>query len=539
MRFFVPFVVALFSTVTPGLAGSYSTETTVTAATVFPQGAAVRRQLSMELPAGRHDLTLLGIPVDGPELETLDIQVAGARVLARKFRHSDVPWHDYRSAAYLAARERVRAVEQQILAVRDAAETARLRARAADQASGFLARLGENEGLAGAEPETLRAITRMIAEEALTSARAAQDAEIEARGIERKLTALEEELQAAMQDLAAVSGATEDRGVLTLDLELEAEGTVEIDIGYLTLEAGWQPVTDLYLTTGASPQVDIRLGARVTQDTGDDWSEIALSISTLRPMDRASPSTLWPLLRRIVEPEREERMFKGAMAEAVVEAPVIVDEFQPAYDVPGTGQTYTLSAPVTLISGVEDTFLEIGRVSEAAEVFAQAAAQHDSHAFRMARFRNSTGRTILPSDSGRRFVDGVMVALEATPQIVEGEEVTLGFGPIYGLTVERAVLNRSTGDTGIITRSNAQNERVEIAVRNLTGESWPLRVFDQVPYSEQEDLVIDWTATPKPDEQDVDRLRGILAWKMELAPEAERIIRLDTAINWPEGMELR
>lgn len=77
-----------------------------------------------------------------------------------------------------------------------------------------------------------------------------------------------------------------------------------------------------------------------------------------------------------------------------------------------------------------------------------------------------------------------------------------------------------------------------MTLKNLTGESWPVRLMDLVPYSEQEDLQITFSADPVPDETDVDSMRGVLAWRFDLAAGEERSVMLSYRMRWPEGMQV-
>ena len=103
----------------------------------------------------------------------------------------------------------------------------------------------------------------------------------------------------------------------------------------------------------------------------------------------------------------------------------------------------------------------------------------------------------------------------------------------------RQILDKATGDRGIIRRSNEQTEETKIEVKNTTGRSWSVRLLDRIPYSEQEDLVIDWSATPMPTAQDIDGKRGVLEWSFDIAPGASKAIDLSHDIVWPEGKMLR
>ncbi|MBZ8118140.1 DUF4139 domain-containing protein [Roseovarius sp. LXJ103] len=93
---------------------------------------------------------------------------------------------------------------------------------------------------------------------------------------------------------------------------------------------------------------------------------------------------------------------------------------------------------------------------------------------------NDTGEIIL---RGRAmlYLDGGFVGETRADLIAVGDEAELFFGLIESLHLTRRVLNREEGDRGVITRSNDLTEQVEIEDRNLSGETWPLRVLDQVP----------------------------------------------------------
>jgi len=107
------------------------------------------------------------------------------------------------------------------------------------------------------------------------------------------------------------------------------------------------------------------------------------------------------------------------------------------------------------------------------------------------------------------------------------------------LRLTRVIPARQEGGRGVFVASNALEETIRIEVENLTSDPWPLRLLDRVPYSEQQELEIDWTAAPRPAAQDVDGKRGVLEWRFTLAPGATQEIVLDYALEWPEGKLLR
>jgi len=196
--------------------------------------------------------------------------------------------------------------------------------------------------------------------------------------------------------------------------------------------------------------------------------------------------------------------------------------------------------PVTIATGADMVRLKLDTMTTSADVTAKAVPNRDETAFLMAKVVNDSGEVLLPSTAVSLFVDDVFVGLsEDFPGIPTGGEADLPFGPIDGLRLERVVLNQNEGDRGILSRSNEQTTAVQIEITNLTNDTWPVRVIDRVPYSQQEDLQITWSAEPEPSDVNVDNQRGILGWDITVKPGESQVIQLDQMLSWPDGMILR
>lgn len=510
--------------------------------TIYPDLAEITRRAEFDLPAGSHRLVLRNIPQTAL-LETLQLDLSGAKQRAMLFREEGVPPRDAHDPRVQAAEAVIDEVMARISAVEDEASRARTEAAAARTAIGFLEQLGSNEGLAEAGAEALRDITLMIAAEAGAAGQQALDAQIKARAIETRLEELEEELEAAEQALEAIAREDEDRLYMAIDIEVAEAGSGALELRYLsTGDLMSEPLYEWHLTTGDSPKATLKRSYAVRQETGENWQDVVLTISTLQPGEQGAPSHLSPLRRRIQNPEPALKAvgdFMAAEAPAPMVEPEVIEEDRWSTDSSGPGVTYRFGYPVTLASGADIAKLDMDALTAEAELRAVAVPLRDTRAYRVATLRNTFGEDLLESYEVPHFVDGKLVTVADFSGAVAGQEFDLGFGVIRGLQLSRNVLQKSEGERGVLSRSNQQDEVVEISVENLTDQTWPLHLLDRVPYSEQEDLEITWTAEPRASEENVEKQRGILAWNFELAPGAEQQIRLDTTLSWPDGMILR
>jgi len=306
------------------------------------------------------------------------------------------------------------------------------------------------------------------------------------------------------------------------------------------------PVYDLRLERSAG-RLQIARGAFVRQVTGENWQDVALTLSTVRPSEQTTPSEVWPWQRQIFDPEQvlprtsmrldaESDSLAGA-SEPMAQAPVMVDMATASFD--GLSVTYDYPEPVSVASGADRVRLAVGTLDLDTEISARAIPLNDATAFLMADFTNDAQDLILPTSEAMFYLDGRFIGKNFVDLIPAGGKASLSFGPIDGLRLTRTVLGRNAGDRGVISRSNELREDVLIEVENLTGETWPVTVLDRVPYSEQEALQINWQDTPMPQERDVDGKRGVLSWTFDLEPRQAQGIRLEHTLKWPDGMALQ
>lgn len=511
--------------------------------TLYPQGATVVREVAFSAPAGQHDLILTDLPKDTP-LASVRVSVDGAVMGRVTTRDNFVPPRDPdMSAAREGARADVERLEADLREAQADVRAIKLEVQAAQARVAFLERLGRGEAVAGMNTTDLRDLVGMIGEESLSAMRAAHEAERRAGAADRALGDLRKELEAARAALRALVPEKEARAMLTVAVSSDEATQGTVRVSYTIREAGWTPVYDLHLAR-ESGDLRIERGAFVRQSTGENWTDVAMTLSTVRPSEQVAPSEVFPWLRRVFDPEavrpkplmRSEADGMAEMAAPQAEA-MAVKTAQANFD--GLAVTYDYPGDVSVATGADRVRLALGTLETQAEAEARAVPLHDPSAFLMARVKNDMGELILPTGEAMFYLDGRFIGKQFLEMIPAGGEAELSFGPIEGLRLTRTVLGREEGERGVITRSSDLTEAVKIEVENLTGQAWPLRLIDRVPHSEQEELEVEWNATPRASEVDVDGQRGVLAWSFDIGAGESREIGLEYDLQWPEGKVLR
>jgi len=535
----------LATTALPALADTIPATSRITAVTVYPQGAKLTRKVTFSAPsAGGHELLVTDLPAEtSPGLVQLvagdGLQLGAFNLRADRLPPREDPLTPDQTAAK-AEVERLEAAEAEAFLV---VEGVQARVDAAEAQAAFL---GSFSGALpdAATPEGVKAMAAMIGTETLAARQAALEARAELWPAQIALGKVQEELAMARDAFAALPSADMDYTALAVAVTADAAGDHTVTITQYIDGASWRPIYDLKLTRDGGDALAVDRSVLVTQYSGEDWTDVALTLSSSTPSNQAAPTELWPELRRI-EPEFDEADMAlkssaepGAYSE---ESYDVVAEAAPTtagMALEGDTVVYIYPTPVTVASDVEDLRLALDSLSFAPVVKAVAVPRWDRTAFVTASFTNASDEPLLPGEA-LLFREGVLVGTTWLDVIAPGVETDVAFGAIETLRIKREMPTRAEGETGVFTTSNALTESAVITVENTGTEAWDVRLLDQTPYSEQDDLEIEITATPEPTETDVDGQRGILAWEFALPAGGKETITLEQTLSWPDGMVLQ
>lgn len=530
-----PLAILLLSGV--ALADDLTAPSTVTAVTVYADAAEVTRTVTLDLPAGRHSLTVTDLPWSAATQGLHMTAPEGVTVGAMSLREGRlIPADAPKTAAQEAAEAALDAARSALTQAKADRDSTQAQVDAANARADFLGRVTATAG-PDTGPEAISAMADTIATGTLAAKRAAAEARALIPAADRAVEQAEEAVARAEEALSALTADPTEGQQLTAALEVAQAGPVTLTLTHLVGGASWRPSYGLMLTRGDAPMLVLDRGAYVSQDTGEDWRGVNLTLSTAVLSQQLQPSTLWGELRRI-EPQGSSDDYgaKGLsyMEDAMVGAPAPVAAAEVSDDL----VLYRFPAPVDVATGVEDLRIALDSIDLAPELVAQAVPALDQTAYQVVTFTNPTQEILLAGDA-LLTRDGTVIGVTGLDRLAPGQEAEVGFGPIEGLRLSATQPNRAEGDTGIIVKSNQQESKVVYTVENLSSRDWTVRLLDTVPYSEQEDLTVDIAADPAPAESDVDGTRGLWAWSLDVPQGGKASVTLTETLNWPDGMELQ
>jgi uncharacterized protein (TIGR02231 family) len=524
----------------PVLAADIPVASRPDAVTVFPDGASITRRLSVTVPAGEHVLVLDDLP---PTADPTSLRLAGAGTGALVIGAVDArqPRPTERRDAALVQRLEALKDERQALDDRIGAERVRKRAAEALVSPGTLA--GGERGLVITEARQALAVAH---EETLAADRAIRQAEQAQRGLDRSIAEIEAQLKAQpprrLEMRVAVEASAPFRGELTLT--------------YAVRQARWTPVYDARLvTTAAKPQLELIRRAEIRQQSGEDWTDVALTVSTARVARGGAAPVLQPLVLRFQDPEammRDRSAAPGAPRPLALPAPAApareegdvalarrAVEQEAVAEVGAFQASFAVAGRAQVASGEGARTLRLAATTLEPDLVSRVVPSLDTTAFLEARFRHGEDVPLMAGPVAL-YRDGVFAGRGQIGAATREDEVKLGFGPDDLLRVEHQVVRRTDGSAGIISSARTEEREFRFVLRNGAQVARRVVVEDRVPVSEQQEITVETiTGMTPPTSRDPDGRRGIVAWSLDVPAGATRDIRHGWRLRYPADKRLQ
>ncbi len=540
MRYLLP---ALTLIAAPAFAGDFITQMQATDVTVYPQGAKITYTTTLDLPAGEHRV-LMPFRFNAELLPritaALGVKIVALNVLEDfAYDRDDILNQAQRAAlqrvddleAALKAKQAELTAQQQIIAV-------------LEMQNSFLGSISGAK-LGDTDPDQLRAITRMIGEEANTLVDKKRSANANLARLQDAIIDLKSALSVAEVDFNTQTPFDKNIAPM-LAVTVAMDRPVSAKFTVVNLENGmsWNTIYEFFLKTGDDP--NLRLDRRIVVNSDMKWSltDVALTLSTSAPLDLSEPSRVWPDVVSIykTEPAVMSQAYAkdGAPAPVMMDPVVVLEEASSSLGdfgrIEGLSFEYVYPRRVT-IRPDQPLLLEFGNFGLPIATRLLAIPRRDDTAFMMGEFTNDTGEPMLPGQA-TYYRDDVLVGGVDIEVIPAGGTQELPFGTMEGIRLDYKRLSKDTGDTGFFSVSNTRDEVSEFSVENLTGKPQDVRALFALPFSQQENLEISTRLRPNPDATDVDDKRGVAAWDLTLKAGEKKTVRITTQMSWPEGMGL-
>lgn len=368
----------------------------------------------------------------------------------------------------------------------------------------------------------------------------------ESRALAEQQKELQKEMQVVRDQINKLT-ANSERNTRSLFVRLSGPaGAARLKVAYEVYGASWYPAYDARL--GDDRMLALNYFGVVSQSTGEDWSDVALTLSTARPSLGATIPELYPWR---VEVRQDDVMALGMSksmraAAAPMAMSMVADaaESEMSYrsevaratvSAEATSASFSVPGKITISSDNEPRKVAITTATLAAILSYQSVPKHNPVAFLSAKVKNTTEFPFLGGEVAT-FMGGRFVATAPMKAVMPGEEFELPLGADEGISVKHKLVNRFSEDTGLTNKNRRVTYEYLITIENKKKTTEKITFRDQYPISTNEKIVVKLLS---PDEKSATReADGKLAWTWDLKPGEKREARVKFTIEHPKDINV-
>ncbi|BAY35989.1 hypothetical protein NIES2111_03080 [Nostoc sp. NIES-2111] len=362
---------------------------------------------------------------------------------------------------------------------------------------------------------------------------------------------LDKQIQALRNSLEIIQTSNPHESVSLIALiEATGEGEFELEASYMVNHASWTPLYDLRLHS-ANQTVNLTYLAEITQNTGEDWQDVALTLSTAKPglgtippklqpwyidaptlpvwrsQRKLAPSPSLPAISPTAVPtgagistEEEEVsqdnliLAETAKAEVSKEGSIVTFKLNGGGNIPSDGTPHT----ITVFN--DDYPCNFNYV---------AMPRLVSFAYLEANVKNSSsGVTLLPGKANI-FRDDMFVGTTELEHIAPGEQFKLNLGIDEGLKIERDLIERQV-DKKLIGNQRRTTYAYRLVITNLLNQESLLKLTEQLPVSRDEQIKVRLNGSKPPIQLGE---MGILEWILTIPPQGRQEVSYQFTVEHP------
>lgn len=513
----------------------------IKAVTVYADRAAINRKTQeLSLPAGEHELYFKNLPaqLDNNSVQADVLSTAPATILDVTTKQQVV---------LNESNPRLQKLDETIKQLNDKKRELNYQKELLTNNQGFIKSVQEGVlaiNKDGSRPtlQEVNSAMQFSKQKLLTLLERLHQVNNELNKIDKQLTALHNDYKARENNRAAKE--------VVIRVNLQQASKIKVDLSYVTSNARWYPRYDVRFNT-QTDQLQLDYSGIVEQMTGEDWSNVKLTLSTAKPNLSSNIPTLNTWLidqfrQREIQAEAvsydlmEHKQVAAAPVSARALSKAKVDEVSAlkplaSVDMGATSASFNIANSISLNSGRSEQRVSITVLNLPHKLNYITVPKLASAAYLQVEATNNSDYPLIGGKLNV-FMDNRFVTSSHLKTTMPKETLKLDLGVDKGITVTYKPIKRFTEKTGFTNSYDKVTYEYLLTIQNNKKTPQTIKVLDQIPVSENEKITVKQLL---PDPKVVKQNKaGEISWTLTLMPQEKQESAIQFSIEYPSGLKV-
>lgn len=518
----------------------------ISAVTVYPDSARITRTAMLNLTAGETKIILPGLPL---QMDATSLRVSGSST-------NPVSLGSVQLAEQLSS-EAVQVKEQQLEEEirrwqEKRQEVADAKTRAEQQLAFIRATGMQQPSKDNPAPGSTALPLTQWQQAWQTLETATAEAQTKVRAADKTLQEFDRGLAKLQEQLEQIATGETSNRTASLYVKAAQASDLTLSLSYQIPAAHWSPVYEAELDSNTG-KLQFKTQAAIQQNTGEDWSNVKVNLSTLRPTASASLPELnsWvislyqaPVVPEIAADTMRSMVANEAMPAAAAPMPTIAKE-RPAMKILEENSAlvtgsynaeYQVPSTLTLASGSDTRRVTLESQTLDAKLQLSSAPRLDPRAILTTEATYQGQAPLIPGTIAL-YRDGNFIGNSQLAELKTGEPMKLAFGEDDRVKIRFQPTPEKTTQPGLLSSRKRLDYSYQVTIQNEHADTRSIKLYDMIPVANTSDISVTLTGDI-PSSKDVENKKGVNTWVRELAAGAKVELNYGYSISYPQDQSL-
>ena len=377
---------------------------------------------------------------------------------------------------------------------------------------------------------------------------------------QRQLTEFKKNKVKALKNAFDVNNSQEDNmriSVIVAELKNpDAEYSADLELSYLAQESGWIPVYEILSIENKSLKINYR--AKILNNTGIDWNDLNITLSTADPFQYYSAPDLEPFIVSEADGYQYQKNRNKDEDEEYDEEENQYNNYNNAYQqqqhkqkkkkpkpgntveeeeifTPDREITFNIGKKYSFLSGLIPSFVDVTAYDLTPEYLYRTAPKKEEQVYSIARIKDWEKLNLLDGEANI-YNNGKFLGKSYIRPSDFDDYLELPLGVVDYIFVKRKQISEFSSKK-VFSGGVVATCSYEIKIKNNSNDKINMEIIDQVPVSERSNVKtenVEFT-----EGGDKDDGNGKVIWKLELGASTEKTLSIKYAVSYPKGFHYR
>lgn len=326
-------------------------------------------------------------------------------------------------------------------------------------------------------------------------------------------------------------------GTILVNISSQQMENIKVELSYYAQGASWNPTYDIRAKDVKS-EVNLMYKAMVSQNTGEDWDKVNVTLSTGNPTLGGNKPQLqswflryyYPVYPQSAPAMESRGKAEGMMMDAMAVQPkqktmvemVEMEENQLVTE-------FEIKMPYTILTDGKTVVMDIQAYNLPASFAYYAAPKLDKDAFLAASITGWEKLNLLPG-STKIYLENSYVGESYINPASAADTLLLSFGRDKRISIKRDKVKDM--NTVKFIGGNVEKEFMyETTIRNTKKDNITITIEDHLPLSTDESMKI---TNGELTNGNLNSQTGLINWKLEIKPGESKKIRMGYKVKYPK-----